>query len=142
MLAPESYFFFRSAASFSRAAPVTRLPFFRVSATRASSWEMRLLSLMITPRRPPGHPFGKVHKKSKGTDVRVFRPRQALEQAIPHDPARTAVRVAGRIGRSDRAPPRAARTAPGIPHSACAGATDRDGVRAALTQMVDHASAE
>ena len=41
MLAPESYFFFRSAASFSRAAPVTRLPFFRVSATRASSWEVR-----------------------------------------------------------------------------------------------------
>src|SRR5579884_2184582 len=37
MLAPESYFLLSSDASFSRAAPVTRLPFFRVSATRASS---------------------------------------------------------------------------------------------------------
>ncbi|BAU82335.1 hypothetical protein SLA_1396 [Streptomyces laurentii] len=60
MLAPESYFFFRSAASLSRAAPVTRLPFFRVSATRASSWEVRSGLLMITPPVRPGHPFDKV----------------------------------------------------------------------------------
>src|SRR5690606_6130800 len=52
MLAPASYFFFRSAASLSRAAPVTRLPFFRVSATRASSWEVRSGLLMITPTGP------------------------------------------------------------------------------------------
>src|ERR1700754_1745121 len=64
MLAPESYFFLRSAASLSRAAPVTRLPFFRVSATRASSWEVRSGLLMITPRGRPSHPFGKVRTTS------------------------------------------------------------------------------
>src|SRR6266567_5207141 len=36
MLSPASYLFLRSAASFVRSAPVTRVPFFSVSVTRTS----------------------------------------------------------------------------------------------------------
>ena len=36
MLSPASYLFFRSDASLARSAPVTRVPFLRVSATRTS----------------------------------------------------------------------------------------------------------
>jgi hypothetical protein len=36
MLSPESYLFFRSDASLVRSAPVTRVPFLRVSVTRTS----------------------------------------------------------------------------------------------------------
>ncbi|GAA0494965.1 hypothetical protein GCM10009544_63850 [Streptomyces stramineus] len=138
MLAPESYFFFRSAASFSRAAPVTRLPFFRVSATRASSWEMRLLSLMITPTRPPGHPFDKVDGMTFPRFPAVTAP-GAGNSELSSSYGRPGGGVKKQVRRGTRA-----RTyeRPGAWHGAYAGAVHGIAVRAVLTQMMDHASAE
>ncbi|GHF30744.1 hypothetical protein GCM10010359_36060 [Streptomyces morookaense] len=103
---------------------------------------MLLLSLMITPRRRPGHPFGKVHGKSAGNGSRDFRLRRGLEQAIPSGSGRTAVRVAQGRGRSEGALEALPGRGSGSRGGACAGAHRHTPVRAVLTQMMDHASAE
>src|SRR5690349_9633169 len=60
MLSPESYLFLSSAASLSRSAPVTRVPFLRVSATSTSRSDVVTAALspaMISHSRPIGYPL-------------------------------------------------------------------------------------
>src|SRR5690606_28750129 len=74
MLSPESYLFFRSAASLSRSAPVTRVPFFRVSATSTSRSDVVTAALspaMISHSRRFGYPLAQ--KRSVEVVLQVTR---------------------------------------------------------------------
>src|SRR5688572_18103921 len=83
MLAPPSYVFLRSAATFSRAAPVTRLPFLRVSTTHAASKEVRSVARLIAPRGLPGHPLGQVRLTTFGAAPTRTRGRARTESDLP-----------------------------------------------------------